>query len=107
MRPRKKSKAGLIFLRVMEVMAIGLSYFQGNAIVRFLTTKVVMDATVEVTARYGKEAGHMVATVLAAVVAEPRLIALGVTILILAANGIALIIRGISEANARRKMRRL
>ena len=103
---KKKTKAGVIFLRVMEILTIGLSYFSSNAIVRFLTTKVAMDMTVEVTARFGAPAGHRFSSVMAALVAEPRLIAVVVTAVILALNGIVFILRGIADLGRDRRARR-
>ena len=108
--PKKKTKSGIIFLRVMEVLAIALSYFQSSAIVAFLTTKVMMDATVAITARFGADAGYRASAIfsgiLASFVAEPRLIAVVITAVILLVNGIVLIIRGIHDVYVRGKIRK-
>ncbi len=110
-KPRKKkTKAGIIFLRVMEILAIALSYFQSNAIVAFLTTKAMMDVTVTITAHFGADAGYrastIFSTILASFVAEPRLIAVVVTALILVLNGIVLIIRGIHDIVVRGRIKK-
>ena len=90
---RKKSHAGRIFLRVLEILAVILSYLESSRIARFITAKLSMDLVVETTHRLGPQAGHSLSTFLAAIVAEPRLIALIVVILILLLELVALLIR--------------
>ena len=64
-----------VFLHTLELIAVALAFLEGNAIARFLVAKVGMDTVVEVTHRFGRSAGRSVSTFLAAIVAEPRLIA--------------------------------
>ena len=80
---RKKRHAGRIFRRIMELLAIALSFLGRSRIARFLTAKASMDIVVEVTAILGKDAGHRLSTFFAFLAAEPALIAVFVTILIL------------------------
>ena len=103
-RPEKrKSKAGKIFVRTLEVLAIGGSYFTSSRLARFFTTKVVLDIQTEITVHFGRDAGHQMATVLAAIVAEPRIIAAVVTGVILFINLIAFLCRKIGGRRRRRK----
>ena len=90
---RAKRHTRRIFVRVMEILLIALSYFERSYIVRFLSAKISMDVIVEVTARFGRDPGHRPSTVMAVIVAEPRLIAVIVTGIILVLELIVLICR--------------
>ena len=79
----RKSHAGKVFARILELVIIGLSFFERSYIVRFLTAKLSMDVLVEITAHFGPVVGHQVSSLLAAIVAEPRLVAVIVTGIIL------------------------
>lgn len=98
---RAKGTAVRAFRRGLELVAVGLSYFQSSYIVRFLTAKMSMDVLVEVTARFGASTGHALSTVLAALVAEPRLIAVGVAGVLLLLELLGGLGRAVS--NGRRK----
>lgn len=80
---RKKHHAGRIFRRIMELIAIALSFLGRSRIARFLTAKASMDIVVEVTAVLGRDAGHRLSTFFAFLAAEPALIAVFVTIVVL------------------------
>ena len=104
-RPKRKTKAGRIFLRVMEVLAIVLSFLESSRIARFLTAKVSMDVVVEVTDKFGTRAGHRMSSILALIVAEPRIIAVAVTGVILVLELILGIVR-LAKAKAGKRRRR-
>ena len=101
---RAKGHTKRVFVRVLEILLIALSYFERSYIVRFLTAKISMDVLVEVTDRFGADWGHRLSTVLAVIVAEPRLIAVIVTGVILVLELIALLWRSLSRPH--RRMRR-
>ena len=88
-----RSHARIVFLRVMELLSIALSFLYRSRIARFITTKISMDIVVEVTAVFGKDAGHRLSTFLALLTAEPALIAVFVTALILVLEMLFWIIR--------------
>lgn len=90
---RRKIHLGIIFLRVAELVVIGVSLFEGSHIVRFLTAKITMDVVVEITARFGPGVGHQVSAILASIVAEPKLIAVFVTFAILIIEVFIMLIR--------------
>ena len=90
---RRQIHVRIIFLRVAELVVIGVSLFEGSHIVRFLTAKITMDVVVEITARFGPGVGHQVSTILASVVAEPKLIAVFVTCAILILEVFIMLIR--------------
>ena len=91
-----RRRARHTFRHVCELIVIGLTYFQRSAIVRFLTTKLSMDVVVEVSARYGAPAGHRLSTFMAAIAADPRILALIITGIILIFNLLGWIIRKVS-----------
>ena len=105
-RPKKKTRAGRIFVRVVELLAIALSFLGRSQIARFLTAKVSMDVLVEVTDRFGPKAGHRLSTVMALIVAEPHIIALAVTGIILVLELVYLVIHLIRNRGRHRKHRR-
>ena len=76
----------LIYLHIAEILAIAVSFLQRSRIARFITAKLGMDTVVEVTRYFGPDAGHGLSTVLAAVIAEPKLIAVLVTVIIVLCN---------------------
>ena len=84
-----------LWVRLLEILAVALSFLQRSRIARFLSAKLSMGAVVEVTARFGRSAGHRLSTVLAAIVAEPRLIVIIVIGVILIGELIAWIVRQI------------
>ena len=98
----KKTRGGKIFLRIAELLTIGLSFLASSRIARFITAKLTMDTVVEVTAHFGPAVGHRLATILAAIAAEPLLIAAAVTGIILLLEFIALVIRAITRPRYRR-----
>lgn len=95
---KKKSRAALIFLRTVEIIAVVVSFLASSRVARFFTAEATMYIVVEVTDRFGKKAGHWISTVFAAIVAEPRILALVVTGVILAVNVIVWTVRGIRRA---------
>ena len=99
---RTKSHVMRAFRHALELVAVGLSYFQSSYIVRFLTAKLSMDVLVEVTARFGANAGHSLSTLLAALVAEPRLIAVGVAAVLLLVELIAGTCRAVSRGRRKK-----
>ena len=74
-RPGRKTRAGRVFVYIVELLAIAISFLGRSQIARFLTAKVGMDVLVEVTDRFGRDAGHRLSTVIAFIVAEPHIIA--------------------------------
>ena len=62
---------------------------------RFLSAKITMDVLVEVTDKFGASAGHFLSTVIAAIVAEPLIIAYVVTGLIVLINLLVMLVRKI------------
>ena len=76
---RERSGAGIYFARSLEIVAIALAYLERSRVVRFITAKLSMDTVVEVTARFGRTAGHRLSTILALFVAEPKLLAVVIT----------------------------
>ncbi|MBQ8304975.1 MAG: hypothetical protein IJX90_01960 [Blautia sp.] len=89
----KKSAFSRYFVRTLEVLAIVLSFLGRSRIARFLSTKITLDVVVEVTDKFGAAAGHRLSTFIAAIVAEPLIIAYVVTGVIVAINLLALLIR--------------
>ena len=83
---RERSRAGVYFARSLELLAIALAYLEKSRLVRFITAKLSMDAVVEVTARFGRSAGHRLSTFLSLIVAEPRLLAVIITGILLVVN---------------------
>ena len=94
---KPKGKAGTVFVLLLEVGAVVASFLASSSIARFLTAKITMDVVVEVTARFGKEAGHALSNVLAMIVAEPRIIAVIVAGFILFLNFIVWLIRKLAS----------
>ena len=100
---RKKSGAALVFLHVMELVTIGLSYLERSRIVRFLAAKLGLDVVVEVTDRFGPAAGHRLSTFVSLLIAEPALIAVLVTAVWILLNLIVFLILGIRRRRRRRR----
>ena len=74
-RLRRSVAVKALFFRATELTLIGVSFVGSSYIARFLVAKVSMDTLVEITDRFGPTAGHMVATILSVIVAEPRILA--------------------------------
>ena len=89
----RKSHAGKVFARILELVVIGISFFERSYIVRFLSAKLSMDVLVEITAHFGPGVGHQVSSLLAAIVAEPRLVAVIATGIILVIELLASLLR--------------
>ncbi len=85
----------------MQIVTVFLSYLGRSRIVRFITAKLGLDVVVEVTARFGAPAGHRLSSFVAALIAEPRLIAVIVAGIFLLIDLIVIIVRA-----ARRRSRR-
>ncbi len=100
---KAKGHAMRVFRHALEIIAVGLSYFQSSYNVRFLTAKVSMDVLVEVTARFGANSGHALSTVMAALVAEPRLIAVGLAAVLLLIELFASIGKAVSRHRRRKR----
>ncbi len=77
---------------MLEILAIVLSFLGRNAIARFLAAKLGLSVVVEVTSRFGADAGHRLSSFVALLIAEPRLIAVIVTGIIVLLHAIAWII---------------
>ena len=77
---------------MLEILAIVLSFLGRNAIARFLAAKFGLSVVVEVTSRFGADAGHRLSSFVALLIAEPRLIAVIVTGIIVLFHAIAWII---------------
>ena len=90
---KKKSSFSKTLVRVLEVMAIALAFLGHSRIARFLSAKVTMDVLVEVSVRFGAPAGHFLSTIIAAVIAEPLLIAYVVTGIIVGLNLLVFLVR--------------
>ena len=102
---RHGRRARYVFWRCLEIIAIVVSFLGRNAIARFLAAKVGLDFTVEVTAVFGRAAGHRVSTVVALLVAEPRLIAVLVAGVFLIIELIVWIVRMLGRRFRRRPPR--
>ena len=97
-RPRRRrSRTAFIFARLLEITAVVVSFLAGSRIARFLTAKVSMDVLVEVTDRFGPRAGHSLSTLMAAIVAEPRLIAVILIGVFVICHFVAWIVRRLME----------
>ena len=90
---RLRRRTRRIFLRCVELIAIAVSFLGRNAIARFLAAKAGLDLVVEVTARFGADTGHRLSTIVAAIIAEPRLIAVIVVLFFLICHLLAWLIR--------------
>ena len=90
---RRRSAFSRYLVRTLEVLAIVLSFLGRSRIARFLSTKITLDVVVEVTDKFGAAAGHRLSTVIAAIVAEPLIIAYVVTGLIVGINLLAFLLR--------------
>ena len=101
--PREKRKSVRIFLRVMELVAIAASFLARSSIARFVVAKLSGDVIVEVTARFGRDAGHALTTVMAAIMAKPEIIGFVVTGVILV---IDLLVTCCMTVRRRRRRRR-
>lgn len=104
-RPRKRSRAGIYFARSLELIAIALAYLEKSRLVRFVTAKLSMSAVVEVTARFGRDAGHRLSTFLSLIVAEPRLLAVIITGILLIVN-LVIWLTGLLQSQSRRSRHR-
>lgn len=100
---KKKSSFSATLIRVLELMAVILSFLGSSHIARFLSAKVTMDLLVEVTDKFGASAGHTLSTVIAAVIAEPMIIAYVVTGVIIFFNILALMIGKIRNTRIRKE----
>lgn len=78
---------------MLEILAVVLSFLGRNAIARFLAAKLGLSVVVEVTSRFGADAGHRLSSFVALIIAEPRLIAVIVTGIIVLLHVIAWIIQ--------------
>ena len=102
---KEKRHAGRIFRRSMELLAIVLSFLARSRIARFLTAKASMDLVVEVTAVLGRDAGHRLSTFFAFLAAEPALIAVFVTAIVLLTELILWVIARLRPDRRRRRRR--
>lgn len=102
-RPRERSRAGIYFARSLELLAIALAYLEKSRLVRFITAKLSMSAVVEVTARFGRNAGHRLSTFLSLIVAEPRLLAVIITGILLIVNLVVWLVGLIQNQQRRRR----
>ena len=91
----RRTHIGLVFFRIAEILAIVLSILQSSRIARFLSTKAAMDIVVEVTDIFGKTAGHHLSTFFAFLVAEPQIITVIVTAVVLIIELTMLIVRSL------------
>lgn len=98
---RKSSSFARTLVRVLEILAIFLSFLNCSRIARFLSAKITMDVLVEVTDKFGASAGHFLSTVIAAIVAEPLIIAYVVTGLIVLINLLVMLVRKIRRRRRR------
>lgn len=105
-RPRERSRAGIYFARSLELLAIALAYLEKSRLVRFITAKLSMSAVVEVTARFGRNAGHRLSTFLSLIVAEPRLLAVIITGILLIVNLVVWLVGLIQNQQRRRRYSR-
>ena len=78
----------LVFIHMTELLVIILSFLQSSRLARFMAAKVSMDVIVEVTARFGPDAGHRLSTFMAAIVAEPKIAAVVVTAVIIVCHAV-------------------
>ena len=85
---RRRSKAGLMYLHAAELIAVAVSFLASSRIARFLVAKLTMDTVVEVTDRFGADAGHTLSGFLALIVAEPKMIAVVVAGVFLVLNAV-------------------
>ena len=76
----------LIYLHIAEIIAVILSFLERSRIARFLTAKVGLDMVVTVTDRFGAPAGRHLSTFIAALIAEPMLIAAFLTVVFILCN---------------------
>ena len=90
---RKKSLFARNLVRCLEVLALVLSILGRSRIARFLSTKVTLDVVVEVTDKFGARAGHRLSTFIAAVVAEPMIVAYVVAGVLVVVNLLVLLVR--------------
>ena len=81
-----KSRAGIYFARSLEIIAIAMVYLERSRAARFIAAKLSMSTVVEVTSHFGAKAGHRLSTVLALFVAEPKLLAVLITGILIAVN---------------------
>ena len=105
-RRRERSRAGIYFARSLELLAIALAYLEKSRLVRFITAKLSMSAVVEVTARFGRNAGHRLSTFLSLIVAEPRLLAVIITGILLIVNLVVWLVGLIQNQQRRRRYSR-
>ena len=93
----KKSRAGLIFLRVIELIAIGTSFLSSHFLATYIFEWLDGFILIEVTDRFGREAALKFNTwyagVKAAIIARPEIIAFVVTGVILGINVIVWLVR--------------
>lgn len=101
-----KQSAKKTFLHMLEILAIVLSFLGRNAIARFLAAKLGLSVVVEVTSRFGADAGHRLSSFVALLIAEPRLIAVIVTGIIVLLHMIAWVISRLRHSGRRPHNRR-
>ena len=79
----------------IEILVVVLAVLARSRIARFLSTKITLDLVVEVTDKLGPEAGHRLSTVIAAIVAEPLIVAYIVAGIFVVVNILAVLFRSI------------
>lgn len=89
----KKSHFARNLVLTLEALAIVLSVLGRSRIARFLSAKATLGLVVEVTDRFGKAAGHRLSTIIAAIVAEPLIIAYVLAGILVVIDLIVLLIR--------------
>lgn len=102
-RPIDRRRTRWVFFRIVEILAVILSFLAGSEIARFISAKVTMDVLVEITARFGAGAGHRVSSLVALIVAQLRIIAVIVAGLFIICHLIAWIFRSVRRGWRRRR----
>ncbi len=100
---RKKSLFARNLVRVMEVMVVVLSVLGRSRIARFLSTKITLDVVVEVTDKFGAAAGHRLSTFIAAIVAEPMIVAYAVAGFLVIVNLLVIVLRRVRRKSHHRR----
>ena len=101
-----KQSAKRTFLHMLELLAIALSFLGRNSIARFLAAKFGLSVVVEVTSRFGADTGHRLSSFIALLIAEPRLIAVLVTAVIVLVHSLVWIISKLKQSRHRPRGRR-
>ena len=105
----KRSRGGTfraIFLHMAEIVAVGLTYLERSRAARFLTAKLGTNLIVDVTDRFGKDAGRTLGTFISALIAEPSLIALVMAVFFVVFNSILFLFRSIHRRSRQRRYQR-